>query len=282
MKKLEIVSSHPRATSLRTREKLTSYLKDGIVSQAGLIAHGRGEAFDYLLGEKTTAPALKAINAAAATILLANDPVISVNGNVAALVAKEVVTLSNLTSSKIEVNLFHRSLNRELAIRQLLKTCGAKNVLGISKSASERIREVSNQRREVDPKGIAESDVVLIPLEDGDRTERLRTMNKTVIAFDLNPLTRTAQYASITIVDNVIRALPALIEEVRRLKTKDSKDLQQIVFNFDNRKVLAETTALINQRLSKIAEKGTYLPDLKFKTKLRVGAEKLEGEINET
>jgi len=281
MKKLEIVSSHPRATSLRTREKLTSYLKDGIVARAGLIAHGRGEAFDYLLGEKTTAPALKAINAAAATILLANDPVISVNGNVAALVAKEVVALSNLTSLKIEVNLFHRSLNRELAIRQLLKTFGAKKVLGVGKSASEQIREVSSQRQDVDPRGIAESDVVLIPLEDGDRTERLRAMNKIVIAFDLNPLSRTAQYASITIVDNVIRALPALIEEVRRLKKKDPKELQQIVFNFDNQKILAETITLINQRLSKIAEKGTYLPDLKCKTKLRFGDKKLEGEMIE-
>lgn len=50
--------------------------------------------------------------------------------------------------------------------------------------------------------------MVLVPLEDGDRTEALRRMGKTVIAIDLNPLSRTSRAANITIVDNVIRAVP--------------------------------------------------------------------------
>ena len=40
----------------------------------------------------------------------------------------------------------------------------------------------------------------------------LRKAGKTVITFDLNPLSRTAHTANITIVDNVIRAIDLLID----------------------------------------------------------------------
>jgi 4-phosphopantoate--beta-alanine ligase len=58
-----------------------------------------------------------------------------------------------------------------------------------------------SDRRMVDPDGIYIADVVLVPLEDGDRTEALVKMGKKVIAIDLNPLSRTSQKASITIVE---------------------------------------------------------------------------------
>ncbi|MGB1233122.1 MAG: phosphopantothenate/pantothenate synthetase family protein, partial [Poseidonia sp.] len=41
--------------------------------------------------------------------------------------------------------------------------------------------------------GILESDVILVPLEDGDRCNALVAMGKTVIVIDLNPLSRSAQ-----------------------------------------------------------------------------------------
>ena len=91
---MKIPSSHPRYRSLVTRERLVQAWKAGIVVPEGLIAHGRGEAFDYLLGEETSAPALVAEKAAAAFLVRAASPVISVNGNVAALAAKEVVRLA--------------------------------------------------------------------------------------------------------------------------------------------------------------------------------------------
>src|SRR2546422_4593523 len=84
---MKIPRSHPRYGSLVTREKLVTAWKAGIVVPEGLIAHGRGEAFDYLLGEETSAPALVAEKAAAAFLVRAKSPVISVNGNVAALAA---------------------------------------------------------------------------------------------------------------------------------------------------------------------------------------------------
>ena len=56
-----IPRDHPRYTSLVTREHLADYARLGIVSWEGLIAHGRGEAFDYLLGEKTSESARRSV-----------------------------------------------------------------------------------------------------------------------------------------------------------------------------------------------------------------------------
>ena len=61
-------------------------------------------------------------------------------------------------------------------------------------------------------KGIFSADVVLVPLEDGDRCQALVNMGKTVIAIDLNPLSRTARSATITIVDELTRALPHITQ----------------------------------------------------------------------
>jgi 4-phosphopantoate--beta-alanine ligase len=259
MTNIKIPKDHPRAESLKIREKLIEHYDEGVVASAGLIAHGRGEAFDYLLGEKTTAPALKAIEAAAAMLLTAKKPVISVNGNIAALVAEEIVQLAEVVNAKIEVNLFYRTSERELAIKKLLEKAGAKEVLGVGKSASARIPELGSERRRVDPKGILVADVVLVPLEDGDRTEALVKMGKKVIAVDLNPLSRTSQKATITIVDNVVRAMPKLVETMKKLKMQGLEKCREILRNFDNNQNLAESINLIKERLSKAAEKGEQL-----------------------
>jgi 4-phosphopantoate--beta-alanine ligase len=255
---IKIPSEHPRAESLRVREKLVENYHNGVVATAGLIAHGRGEAFDYILGEKTTKPALNAIKAAASTLLTAEKAVISVNGNTAALVAEEIARLANATKARIEVNLFYRSLERELKIKELLEKAGAHEVFGVGEDASARIPELGSERRRVDSRGILVADVVLVPLEDGDRTEALVKMGKKVIAIDLNPLSRTSQKATITIVDNVVRATPKLVETGGKLM-QDLKKCHEILLNFNNKKNLAESITLIKERLSKIAEKGEYL-----------------------
>jgi len=252
---MEVPSRHPRAGSLRIRKRLIKHLDKGVVAKAGLIAHGRGEAFDYILGEKTNPPALKAIKAAAATMLLARKPVISVNGNAAALAAEEIVKLSRVTNAKIEVNLFYRSLRRELAIKRILTKAGADVILGVGKDASAQIPEIYSERRRVDPRGILNADVILVPLEDGDRTEGLRKIGKKVISIDLNPFSRTAQKSSITIVDNIVRAIPLLIEEVGRLKVLGRSKLKEIVLGYNNREVLGEAIRLINQRLMEASTK---------------------------
>jgi 4-phosphopantoate--beta-alanine ligase len=229
--------NHPRAKSLTIRERLVDGFRNNIVVEEGLMAHGRGEAFDYLIGEKTTREALNAMRSAVALILLARRPVISVNGNVASLCAKEIVELAEVTNASIEVNLFYRTLGRELAIEKLLLTNGAKNVLGVGSRASATIPELMSERRRVDPDGIYAADVILIPLEDGDRAEALVKMGKKVIAIDLNPLSRTAQKAHVTIVDNVVRAIPRMVRIAKQMKRMKRRKLQRIA-EFDNNKNL--------------------------------------------
>ncbi|MEM3708407.1 MAG: phosphopantothenate/pantothenate synthetase [Nitrososphaerales archaeon] len=258
---IEIPPDHPRANSLRIREKLVMNYKLGIVVPQGLIAHGRGEAFDYILGERTIKPAFKAITAAGAAMLLAKYPVISVNGNSSALAAKDLVKLANITKSKIEVNLFYRSFEREIAIKKVLTEAGAKEVFGVGDQASARIPELSSERRKVDVRGIYSADLVLLSLEDGDRTEALRKMGKKVIAIELNPFSRTAQYASITIVDNIVRAVPLLIEEVQRLKFKSRKELSRIVKRFNNEKNLGYCIEFIAKRLIEIRKRKILYPE---------------------
>lgn len=265
MKKTAISSKHPRAVSLRIRETLVEQFSDGVVTAAGMLAHGRGEAFDYLIGERTSPNAVKAIKAAAALLLIAEHPVISVNGNAAALATGDTVKLAQQVDAGIEVNLFHRSLDREKAIEKLLKRAGATEVLGVGEASSATIPEIASDRRRVDPRGILMADVVLVPLEDGDRTEALVKMGKKVIAIDLNPLSRTAQFASVTIVDNVVRAMPSLARVVEEFRAEDKKNLRHLCDRFDNGQNLSEAIEMIEKRLQRLARetrKGSYLPIL--------------------
>ncbi len=209
-----------------------------MVTSQGLIAHGRGEAFDYLLGEKTAHSAKKAITTAAACLLTAKNPVISVNGNAATLVSHEISRLASIVPASVEVNLFHKTPGRQRRISELLTRHGVSHVLGVGQRTPTKIKGVSSRRGIVDPLGIGSADVVLVPLEDGDRAQALLKMGKTVIAVDLNPLSRTSLVATVTIVDNLVRALPALIGEVERLKDRSRTQLDKIISRFDNRENL--------------------------------------------
>ena len=242
---MKIPKSHPRFVSLNIREKIVEGYNNGLVAKEGLLAHGRGEAFDYLIGEKTTRSARSAINAAAVTLLSAKNSVISVNGNIATLCPKEITQLAKITKSKIEVNLFYHSEDRKKKIVRHLKNAGAKQVLGTNPMSNRRIIGIDSPRRIVDKDGIFAADVVLVPLEDGDRTQALKRAGKTVITFDLNPLSRTAQTADITIVDNVIRGMRLLISACRKTRTKK--------VSFNNKKALAEAISEIKNNLKRRA-----------------------------
>jgi len=238
-----IPKSHPRAKSLYIRERLVRGFDANLVAKEGLMAHGRGETFDYLLGEKTSKHAQKAIHAAAFALDFADYPVISVNGNVAALCPREIVKLAKVTGAKIEVNLFYTNEKRKKNIVKALRKAGAKEILGINSKSAKRISGLDSARRVVDANGIYKADVVVVPLEDGDRTIMLKKMGKKVITFDLNPLSRTAKTADITIVDNVVRAINKLISECKKSK------IRKIPYN--NKKNLAGTVLEIKKNLSR-------------------------------
>ena len=244
----DIPKSHPRYESLVARERVAEGVKKGLTSSQGLIAQGRGECFDYLLGEKTTASAEKATRAAAALLLLAKRPALSVNGNVAALVPGEMVLLAEVLDAPLEVNLFHRSEARVKKIADLLREKGAKGVLGENPDAT--VPGLDHARALATRGGIYDADVVLIPLEDGDRCEALAAMGKSVIAIDLNPLSRTARKATISIVDNILRAVPNLTAMVSQLSSGPRADQEKILQGYDNQRVLRQAVQEIQGHLA--------------------------------
>jgi 4-phosphopantoate--beta-alanine ligase len=239
--------THPRIDSLRQRELLVKGFWEGATALEGLIAFGRGEAFDYLIGEKTPKPALDAIRTSAALLLTSENPVISVNGNTSVLCPKELVSLAKTVGGKLEINLFYRTDKRVKVIEKILKDNGASRVYGVDTDAE--IKGTQSERRKVDRKGIYTSDTVFVALEDGDRTKALIDSDKMVIAVDLNPLSRTSESASITIVDNVVRAVPLLNSAVKELSTLGREELLKIQSNFDNEKNLKASLGEIFGRI---------------------------------
>ncbi|MFB6354718.1 MAG: 4-phosphopantoate--beta-alanine ligase [Halobacteriales archaeon] len=231
-----VPDEHPRAESLRTRHRIEAGVDAGITSRQGLVAQGRGEAFDYLLGETTIPSADRAERAAAAHLLLADHPVLSVNGNVAALVPDAVVELAAVVDADLEVNLFNRTEERLHAIADHLREHGATAVKGLE--ADARIPGLEHERAKVDADGIYDADVVLVPLEDGDRAEALAAMGKTEIVIDLNPLSRSAQAAAVPVVDNLVRAIPNIAAHARDLRDAPRAELERIVETFDREAAL--------------------------------------------
>jgi len=250
-----IPRSHPRYRSLMVREKLVEGFKKGLVVPEGLIAHGRGEAFDYLLGEETHSFALKAERVTVAWLLYASRPVISVNGNYAALAAEEIRALAEATGALVEVNLFYRTEDRIRRIIEYLEDAGVPNLMPWNCDKT-RIPGLESPRGIVCRDGIGSSDFVLVAIEDGDRTEALISAGKTVAAIDLNPFSRTAQKASITIIDEAIRATRNMASMAYELREWSRDELLSLIKSYNNLEVLKSSFAAILDRLSKSASTG--------------------------
>ncbi len=222
--------SHPRYESLLKRAMLEEAQRKGMLANSAMIAHGRGEAFDYLIGEQTTESAEMATREAAARLVSANSCIISVNGNVAALASEEILKCASILECDIEVNIFYRTPERMQAILRHVETCKVNLLemdnIGLSEGWKERLPNVrilgsspdvkipglEGPRANCHSDGIMSVDTILVPLEDGDRCEALVAMGKEVIVVDLNPLSRSAQRATVTIVDELTRFISNLIQ----------------------------------------------------------------------
>ncbi|WP_455644742.1 phosphopantothenate/pantothenate synthetase [Methanosphaera sp.] len=226
---------HPRYQSLVYRDKIVKAHQQGILADSGMIAHGRGETFDYLIGEKTTPNSQNTIDIAACYFLTSKKPVLSVNGNTTALVSEDVAELSKLLDIPIEINLYYRTPERIRNIEKVYTDLGVKELLGTDEDDFIDTPDLNGPRSPVSIEGIKKADLVFIPLEDGDRAEKLSALDKDILNIDLNPLSRTAQTSTVTIVDNIVRAMPAIITSINKYIDYDKKDLQEKIDNFDNK-----------------------------------------------
>jgi len=252
-----IPDSHPRKSSLISRQKIVDGAKRGLLADSAMIAHGRGEAYDYLLGERTTASASIAIREAAARLLRAVRPVISMNGNSTVLAGAEAIKIAAVVGCPIEVNIYYRTEERMAGLVEELETMKEELLASSPRAARDaisrveilglvsdgRIRGLEGPRSLCSADGIERADVVLVPLEDGDRCEALIALGKEVIAIDLNPLSRTSRTATVTIVDEVSRALSGILNELR---TKPKPSL------WDNKNTLKDALEIMGNAYLRI------------------------------
>jgi 4-phosphopantoate--beta-alanine ligase len=223
----DVPKSHPRYGSLMARKRLTEAAGKGLLADSALIAHGRGEAFDYLLGEATCPTSRAAIRETATRLKAADRAVISLNGNAVALAGASLLACAGVLGCAVEINIYYRTPERmrgllaELeshrdAARLLLPSHASEidlvPILGASPDG--RIPGLEGPRADCHAEGILTADVILVPLEDGDRCEALIALGKTVCVIDLNPLSRTARTATVTIVDELTRCMPLLLADL--------------------------------------------------------------------
>ncbi len=213
-------------------------VKEGMVDPTGLISHGRGEAFDYLMGEKTIPPAREAERAAAAFLLKAENPVVCMNGNSIALDPKGMIELAHAVPAKMEVNIFHRTEERMEKLISYMESQGASDVLGRNPDA--RIPGLNHARALCINEGVFTSDVIVVPIEDGDRAEALVGMGKVVISIDLNPLSRTSKTATVPISDEISRALANIRESVEELRG-NTAEIERITSSYSGEKTRRDT-----------------------------------------
>ena len=216
MNEEEVVDpEHPRYESLMIRKKIAEAGVKGMLADSAMIAHGRGEAFDYLLGEQTIPSALDATREAAARLVNSNRPVLSLNGNAIALAGQEFLTIASQLGCPIEINIFYRTPQRMGALIGHLKMLNQKLDLDVEIMGGipdARIPGLEGPRGACQQEGIFEADTVLVPLEDGDRCEALMAMGKTVLVIDLNPISRSSRGCTVGIVDEVTRVAKNLIQ----------------------------------------------------------------------
>ena len=258
----EIPKSHPRRKSLISRKTIVEATKKGLLADSATIAHGRGEAFDYLLGEETSEIAKLSIKESAARLISAKSPVISVNGNTTVLAGKALIRVAAVLQCPIEINIYYRTEERMKLLYDFLElqrlnvskeenkdkwkgdwevAVKSDNILG--REEDGRIEGLEGPRAICSAEGIEKADVILVPLEDGDRCEVLVSLGKEVLVVDLNPLSRSAKMATVTIVDEVSRMADLLLEYVI---TNTSKGVE-----WDNDAALKESLKIISDNANK-------------------------------
>tara|TARA_B100001564_G_scaffold329962_1_gene314851 strand:- start:242 stop:988 length:747 start_codon:yes stop_codon:yes gene_type:complete len=239
--------SHPRYQSLLLRHRLEEAEKLGMLAGSAMIAHGRGEAYDYLLGEQTIPSAHEATLHALKALSNAERPVISLNGNAVALAGEQLLVLAQQLNCPVEINIFYRTPERMSALLGRLESIKKERSIDVEILGAEpnaRIPGLKGPRAKCTKEGIIDSDTILVPLEDGDRCEALVAMGKTVIVIDLNPLSRSAKMGTITIVDELTRVVENMLSQFDSIKMSKTSN------TYDNDETLRDALQHIATKFS--------------------------------
>lgn len=239
--------SHPRYQSLLLRHRLEEAEKLGMLAGSAMIAHGRGEAYDYLIGEQTIPSAHEATLHALKALSNAERPIISLNGNAVALAGEQLLVLAQQLNCPVEINIFYRTPERMSALLGRLESIKKERSIDVEILGAEpnaRIPGLKGPRAKCTKEGIIDSDTILVPLEDGDRCEALVAMGKTVIVIDLNPLSRSAKMGTITIVDELTRVVENMLSQFDSIKMSKTSN------RYDNDETLRDALQHIATKFS--------------------------------
>jgi 4-phosphopantoate--beta-alanine ligase len=262
--------SHPRYKSLLARGLLEEAANRGMLAGSALIAHGRGEAFDYLLGEETSNSAMKATIEIAKRLKSAEKAVISLNGNTAALAGDDLLRCAAVLGCAIEINIFYRTPERMKALLKYIDErkkyihsqqppkewnggvdewhTAVMEVPILGAEPDGLIPGLKGPRAKCHKDGILTCDTILVPLEDGDRCEALVAMGKQVLVVDLNPMSRSAKMASVTIVDELCRFANNLLQLLIEL------DDFSIDSNWDNEQILQDALDVMATNMKNVTK----------------------------
>jgi len=225
-----IPDSHPRKKSLESRQKIVDGSSMGLLADSAMIAHAE-ERLSTICSERgpRSQPERPFVRVRLASGM-PEGPVISVNGNTTVLAGDGAIRLAAVLGCPIEVNLYYRTPSRVKGLISLLEELrlnvsqeaapdgfygdwkeAVEGVSLLGESPNFKIEGLEGPRSNCTAEGIGGADTILVPLEDGDRCEALITLGKEVLVVDLNPLSRSARMASVTIVDEVSRAFEGIL-----------------------------------------------------------------------
>jgi 4-phosphopantoate--beta-alanine ligase len=154
------------------------------------------------------------------------------NGNAVALAGESLLVLAERLSCPVEINIFYRTPERMAALIGRLEAIKKEHQIDVQILGAEpnaRIPGLEGPRANCTKEGILDSDVIMVPLEDGDRCEALVAMGKTVIVIDLNPLSRSAKMGSITIVDELTRVVQNMLENIENSVVDEAFNNDQVL-----------------------------------------------------
>jgi 4-phosphopantoate--beta-alanine ligase len=176
--------------------------------------------------------------------------VFSVNGSAAALAGEEITDLvGGHDRLLIEVNLFHHTAERSRRIADYLRGLGVPRVVESASEDAVPLASIQHARKHMHKDGIARADVVMVALEDGDRCQALVESGRQVIAIDLNPLSRTARLANVTIVDELTRTIHVLRACMETDRKRTPQELKGRIARYNNQAVLERAVAAIRSGL---------------------------------
>jgi 4-phosphopantoate--beta-alanine ligase len=80
----------------------------------------------------------------------------------------------------------------------------------------------------------------------------LKKLGKEIITVDLNPISRTSLAASVSITNNITRAVPEMISIAKKLQSLSKVDLEKEKEKLSNKLLLEEGLHFMSSRLSNL------------------------------